>query len=43
MENNLFRDFILIEAGIEVDYTPKIHKKYPSIDYHAIYIQEDGM
>ena len=43
MDNNLFRPFILIESGIEVNEIPKIHVDDPSIEDHEIYIQESGL
>ena len=40
MDHNLISPFILREVGIEVDSTPKIHSKDPSIDTHSIFIDD---
>ena len=43
MESNLLPYFIVIEAVIKVNDTPEIHVDDPSVEVHAIYIQEDGL
>ena len=37
MDNNLVPTFILRDAGLEVNDTPKIQLKYPTIHDHSIY------
>ena len=36
-EHNLVPNFILREAGLQVNDTPKIQVKYPKIHDHSIY------
>ena len=43
MKNNLLPPFIISEAIIKVNETPKIHVDNPSVEDHVIYIQEAGM
>ena len=40
MENNLIPPFLLREAGIRVNDTPKIHSALPDVNDHAIYIDQ---
>lgn len=42
IEHNLIPPFIMREAGIIVNDTPKIHKEDPSIDDHAIIIPHES-
>ena len=40
MKNNLIPPFIMREAGIKVNSTPKIHVDDPTVDDHCIYFKE---
>ena len=42
LEHNLIPPFILREAGLIVNDTPKIHKEDPTIDDHAIIIPQEN-
>ena len=37
MDHNLLPPFIIREAGLIVNYNPKIHVKDPSVEYHTIF------
>jgi hypothetical protein len=41
MKHNRIPPFIMREAGIQVNSTPKIHAKYPSVEDHSIYFTDD--
>ena len=43
MDNNLIPPFIMREAGISVNDTPKIHVQDPSCDDHSIYFKDSGL
>ena len=43
MDHNLIPPFMLREAGITVNETPKIHKKNPTADDHAITFSNSGL
>lgn len=43
MENNLIPPFIMREAGVIVDDTPKIQTTDPTISSHSIYFEETGL
>ena len=43
MDHNLIPPFILREAGIKVNETPKIHSENPSIDDHCLYFEEEKL
>ena len=43
MDHNLIPPFMLREAGIEVNETPKIHKENPTVDDHAITFPNLGL
>ncbi len=43
MENNLIPPFVMREAGVTVDDTPKIQTVDPTVENHAIYFQETGL
>ena len=43
MEHNLVPTFIPREAGIEVNDTPKIQVKYPTIHDHSIHFPSSGV
>ena len=40
---NLIPPFILREAGLVLNYTPKIHFDDPSVEYHSLFDEETGM
>jgi hypothetical protein len=40
MEQNLIPPFVMREAGIVVNDTPKIHMKNPTIEDHSLYFEE---
>ena len=40
MENNLIPPFIIREAGIELNDTPKIQIDDPDVEYHSVYFKE---
>ena len=40
MNNNLIPPYIVQEVGIDVNNTPKIHIKDPSIDDHSLYFTD---
>ncbi len=40
MEQNLIPPFVMREAGIVVNDTPKIHMKNPTIETHSLYFEE---
>ena len=42
LEHNLIPPFILREAGLIVNDTPKIHKEDPTMDYHALIIPQEN-
>jgi hypothetical protein len=42
MENNLIPPFIMREAGITVNDTPKIQVREPTVNDHAIIFEEDN-
>ena len=42
LEHNLIPPFILREAGLIVNDTPKIHKEDPTMDDHAIIIPKEN-
>eukprot|EP00957_Ditylum_brightwellii_P015461 1163567-Ditylum_brightwellii.AAC.1 len=42
MDHNLIPPFVLREAEIKVNYTPKIHKKHPTVDDHATTFPGEG-
>jgi hypothetical protein len=42
MENNLIPPFIMREAGITVNDTPKIQLREPTVDDHAIIFEDDN-
>ena len=37
MEHNLIPPFLMREAGIEVNDTPKIHSENPQVEDHSVY------
>eukprot|EP00957_Ditylum_brightwellii_P041343 3130013-Ditylum_brightwellii.AAC.1 len=41
--HNLIPPFVLIEVGIKVNDTPKIHKENPTVDDHAITFPGEGL
>jgi hypothetical protein len=41
MKHNLIPPFIMREAGIQVNSTPKIHARDPSVEDHSIYFTDD--
>jgi hypothetical protein len=43
MDHNLIPPFMLREAGITVNETPKIHKENPTVDDHAITFPNSGL
>eukprot|EP00957_Ditylum_brightwellii_P040188 3040753-Ditylum_brightwellii.AAC.1 len=43
MDHNLIPPFMLREAGIAVNETPKIHKKNPTVDDHTITFSNSGL
>ena len=43
MENNLLPSLILVEAGIKVNETSRIHIDEPIIEEHTIYMQDTGL
>eukprot|EP00957_Ditylum_brightwellii_P111882 8532935-Ditylum_brightwellii.AAC.1 len=43
MNHNLIPPFVLREAGIRVNDTPKIYKKSPTVDDHAITFPGEGL
>ena len=40
LEHSLIPPFILREAGIQVNNTPKIHTTYPTTESHSIHVPE---
>ena len=40
MKNNLLPPFIMREAGLVINDTPKIHVVDPGVEYHSIYFPE---
>ena len=42
MVNNLLPPFVMREAGIEINDTPKIHTDVPGVDDHSIYFTKTG-
>ena len=42
MHNNLIPPFIIREAGVTINDTPKIHMKEPGVDDHAIIFNTDN-
>ena len=43
MEINLIPPFVFIEADLIINYTPKIHCKYPSVEDHYLFDEETGL
>eukprot|EP00957_Ditylum_brightwellii_P139653 10643161-Ditylum_brightwellii.AAC.1 len=43
MDHNLIPSFMLREAGITVNETPKIHKENPTMDDHVITFRGEGL
>ena len=43
MRNNLLPPFILREAGVRVQDTPKIQVNDPTVEDHSIYFPETGL
>ena len=43
MEHNLIPPFILREAGLVLQYTPKIHCNVPSAEDHSLFDEETGL
>jgi hypothetical protein len=42
MEQNLIPPFIMREAGIVVNETPKIHVNHPTVEDHSVYFEESN-
>ena len=42
-QDNLLTPFLVREAGHYIDETPKIHKRFPSVDDHVIQLDEVGI
>ena len=42
-EDNLLTPFLVREAGIQLNETPKIQMKEPSQDDHSLYVEEDDL
>ena len=43
MEHNLVPPFIIREAGVAVDDTPKIHAASPTVQHYSIFFEEDNL
>ena len=43
LRNNLIPPFLMRASGVTLNETPKIHSKYPTIDYHCVTFEDSDL